>query len=134
MNQKIRRIEALKAKNASKASTTKAAEEKPEQNNFIVNKLQLVNDFGTTKAKKAMSNMKSNMISDENISSITAMQDIISQNAINQGVDVRANHEEQLEAKIENMREILPPFDNTTEDVESIFDQESSKILFNFQL
>jgi aspartate carbamoyltransferase regulatory subunit len=92
----------------------------------IYNKLQLVKDFGTTKAKKAMINLKANSISDENISSISAMQEIITQNAINQEMNIKAKSEEQLEAKIENMREILPPFDHTTEYVEDIFNQDSS--------
>jgi hypothetical protein len=121
MNQKVKRIESENTSNIKLDAVPMQ-----DKNNYIANKLQLCKDFGTTKAKKAMSNMESNMISDENISSITAIQNIITQNAINQGLDLKVKPEEQLEAKIEKMRDMLPPFNLSTEDVECIFDQDTS--------
>ena len=118
MNQKIRKIESQKSVKAAKVEET---------NNFMANKVQLVKDFGTNKAKKQISNMKSNMISDDNISSVTAMNEMLSKTAMHQEKNLRSNPEEQLDAKIENLREILPQFDNTTTDVTSIFEQDTSK-------
>jgi hypothetical protein len=67
------------------------------------------------------------MISEENISSVAAMTETLTKSAIHQEKTLRTNTEDQNETKLENMREILPPFDNTTDEVSSIFSQEASK-------
>ena len=94
------------------------------------NKLQLVKDFGTNKAKSKLANLKTNVINEENISSVSAMKKILEENAKVQEAYVRNNAEEQLEGKIENMREILPPFDLETNEVDCIFNQDSSILFF----
>jgi hypothetical protein len=120
INQKIKRVEEIVAKKAETETIVDA-------NKSLNNKLQLVRDFGTNKAKSKLANIKTNIINEENISSINAMKKILEENAKIQEAYIRNNAEDQLEGKIENMREILPPFDLETTEVDSIFNQDSSK-------
>jgi hypothetical protein len=123
MNQKIRRIESLKYTSKTVDDTATGV------NKFISDKLQLVKDFGTNKAKKQISNMKSTAIGEGNISSSRKMAEMITEKAVQQEENLRTNPEKQLGTKIANMRNMLPPFDDTTDDVSSIFSQESSKFI-----
>ncbi len=98
-------------------------------NKLMDNKLQLISDFGTQKAKKAASNMKSHIVDEENISSVNAMKKILEENAKTQESLVVNNAEEQIKNKILNMREILPEFDLEATEPKNIFKLDSS-ILF----
>jgi hypothetical protein len=121
MNQKIKRVEATAAKRNIVETNTK--------HNYLENKTLLVNSFGTSKAKSKIQSLRSNIIEEEHISSSDAMKKILEENAMIQEQYIKHNTDDQLEVKIENMREILPPFDLETKDVTSIFNQDSSNIV-----
>jgi hypothetical protein len=120
INQKIKRVEAHAAKKSNVETKVKT--------NYLENKTLLVNSFGTSKAKSKIQSLRSNIIEEDHISSSDAMKKILEEQAMIQEQYIRHNADDQLEVKIENMREILPPFDLETKDVTSIFNQDSSKI------
>ena len=135
MNQKIKKIENLKEKNARESNETldvsKLLGKKTNNMNYLDRKIQLVDDFGTMKAKKAASSLKSNMINEENISSKNAAKKILNTNAkIQEGVNNnnKDSQEEQIKNKIENLQEILPAFDVDETVIQNVFDINSSKI------
>ena len=132
MNQKIKKIENLKEKNSKESNesldVSKILGKKTENMNYLDRKIQLVDDFGTMKAKKQASSLKSNMINEENISSKNAAKKILENNnaKISQG-DSKENSDEQIKNKIENLQEILPIFDANETDIQNVFYINSSK-------
>jgi len=154
MNQKIRRIEehAVRAEkereekeqqmqmnnlidisnglNIENSSSNNITNNVSQGANYIDNKLQLIKDFGTTKAKKAASGIKAHMVNENNISSVNAVKRLLEDNAVKQNLDVMMNEEQQYQNKLANWREILPEFDLNTADKRMIFSLESSKKKF----
>jgi hypothetical protein len=97
--------------------------------NYLDKKIQLIDDFGTMKAKKQALSLKSNIINEENISSVNVAKKIMETNAKVQENLSAMNSEEQIKNKIENMQEILPLFDANETNIENVFDINSSKCL-----
>lgn len=134
MNQKVRRIEDynIKMEDQQKKKLLEeinsGTEKKEDGRNYLENKLQLIKDFGTQKAKKVASNMKSHIVDEENISSINAAKRILEDNAIKQKHEVQMTEEEQHLKKISNWMKILPEFNLETDKVEEIFNLDSSNI------
>jgi hypothetical protein len=134
MNHKIRRIEEY-AQKMEELERQKLVEEinsgKAEEkaNNYMDNKLQLIKDFGTAKAKKVASGMKAHMVNENNISSVNAVKKLLEDNAVKQNADVQLNEEQQQMNKISTWKEILPEFDLEAVDKKAIFALDSSKII-----
>lgn len=124
MNQKIKKLEEAANKVELKIGEINKRQE------YMVNKQQLVKDFGTNKAKKQMTNLKTNILSEDNISSVNVTKQILGETAKAQGSVIKHNIEELLQSKMENMKEILPPFNAETEVAKEIFLQESSNYLY----
>jgi hypothetical protein len=131
MNQKIKKIEELKQNNIQRPEENMDINKINAKNvtSYLDKKIQLVDDFGTMKAKKQASSLKANIINEENISSINAAKKILETNAKLQDNISSLNSEEQLRNKIENMQEILPVFDANETNIENVFDINSSKKL-----
>jgi hypothetical protein len=100
--------------------------------NYIDKKLQLIKDFGTSKAKKAASSIKAHMVNENNISSVNAVKRMLEDTAIKQNLNVQLNEEQKQLNKISLWRDILPEFDINAEDKKNIFILESSKLNFYF--
>lgn len=134
MNQKIKKIEELKINNNKHPDENMdinkiAAKNKPNQT-YLDKKIQLIDDFGTMKAKKQASSLKSNIVNEENISSVNAVKKILEKNMKIQENNISHNSEEQLKNKIENMQEILPSFDIAQTEIKEVFDINSSKKIY----
>jgi len=134
MNQKVRRIEEYNSKMEQQMNKklleeiNSVVEKKEEGRNYLENKLQLIKDFGTQKAKKVAINMKSHIVDEENISSINAAKRILEDNAIKQKQDVDMTEEEQHQKKISNWKKIMPEFNLETDKVDEIFNLDSSNL------
>jgi hypothetical protein len=98
------------------------------QNKYIDNKLQLIKDFGTTKAKKAAAGIKAHMVNENNISSVDAVKKVLEDNAVQQSMSVQMNEEQQQINKLATWRTILPEFDLGANDRKEIFALESRNI------
>jgi hypothetical protein len=131
MNQKIKKIENLKEKNSKEShesmDISKILGKKTENMKYLDRKIQLVDDFGTMKAKKQASALKSNMINEENISSINAAKKILETSLKDIEGNLKENSDEQFRNKIENLQEILPLFDANETNIQNVFDINSSK-------
>lgn len=131
MNQKIKKIEELKLNHINKPEENLDINKIHAKNNananYLDKKIQLIDDFGTMKAKKQASSLKSNIINEENISSVNVAKKIMESTAKEQENISAMNSEEQLRHKIENMQEILPAFDANETNIENVFDINSSK-------
>lgn len=102
--------------------------DKPEEN-LIENKLQLVTEFGTTKSRKQLQSMKTNILNDENISSVNAMQVLIQKKA-KQDESLQLKEEAQNNSSAENqMLELLPECNLETKEIREVFKIDSSKII-----
>jgi hypothetical protein len=134
MNHKIRKIEEHtmkmeeleRQKLVEEINSGNKIEDKP---NYIDNKLQLIKDFGTNKAKKAASGMKAHMVNENNISSVNAVRKLLEDNAEKQNKDVQLNEEQQQMNKISTWKEILPEFDLESKEKQDIFNLGSSNII-----
>lgn len=138
MNQKIKKIEMLKEKNTKETNDSfdpsKLLGKKTQNMNYLDRKIQLVDDFGTMKAKKQASSLKSNMINEENISSKNAAKKILDAKIIESG-NSKENSDDLIKNKIENLQEILPIFDIDETDLQNVFDINSSNYflyIFNY--
>lgn len=133
MNQKIKKIEMLKEKNTKETNDSfdpsKLLGKKTQNMNYLDRKIQLVDDFGTMKAKKQASSLKSNMINEENISSKNAAKKILDAKIIESG-NSKENSDDLIKNKIENLQEILPIFDIDETDLQNVFDINSSNYFF----
>lgn len=98
-----------------------------EQNSNINEKHELMEKFGTSKAKKLVSNMKTNAVDESNISSVQNAKYILQNKAMDK--ETLSNVEEIKKNQLFHMNEILPTFDLITNDVHKVFDYESSKII-----
>lgn len=97
------------------------------QGNYLNNKSLLVQDFGTSKSQKVIESMKSNIIKEENISSVKAMNEIIQKNT-KEGVDDKKDSKSGLTNDQEaSLKNILPEFDVTTRDIMKMFNVDTSK-------
>jgi hypothetical protein len=102
------------------------------QSKYIDNKLQLIKDFGTTKAKKAAAGIKAHMVNENNISSVDAVKKVLEDNAVKQSMSVQMNEEQQQINKLATWRTILPEFDLEAKDKKEIFALESCKVVILF--
>lgn len=139
MSHKVRRIEEYAQKmveqQRQKLVDEIASGKLPTDNNlntnrgtsFVDNKLQLIKDFGTAKAKKTASGIKSHMVNESNISSVNAVKKLLEDNAVRQDLDVKMNEEQDELAKFSTWKEILPVFDPTTKDKRTVFPLDQSK-------
>lgn len=140
INHKIRRIEEhvsqmekkklaeeINAITSGDKGEEKEIKENPASGSYIDNKLQLIKDFGTSKAKKAASGIKAHMVNENNISSVNAVKRILEDTAVKQNLDVQMNEDQKQQNKITTWREILPTFDLDAKDAKNVFDLESSK-------
>jgi hypothetical protein len=139
INQKIRRIEDY-AHKMEELERQKLVEEinagKVEErvNNYMDNKLQLIKDFGTAKAKKVASGMKATMVNENNISSVNSMKRLLEDTAVKQNADVQLNEEQQQMNKISTWKEILPEFDLEATEKKAIFALDSSNNLLKIHI
>lgn len=124
LNQRIKKVE----QNAKDIDYLKLNQEKPNKDIFE-NKMQLVTDFGTSKAKKQMNSIKTNKVSEDNISSLGAMKEILQENAKSVANAIITNEQEQLNNKVMNLREYLPEFNLEAQKPKDIFNLYSS--MFN---
>jgi hypothetical protein len=134
VNQKIRRIEEHAQRQEEEEQHklfNEIAEgnniEKPEKkNDYVENKLQLISDFGTAKAKKASQGIKAHRVDENNISSMNAVKRMLEDTAVKQSEDVRMNDDQRRENRIATWKEILPEFNIDAEEAKDIFSFESS--------
>lgn len=96
-----------------------------DKHTYANDKQELMEQFGTSKAKKLALNMKTNVVDESNISSVHNAKYILQQKAMDN--DTLSNSEEIKKNQLFYMNEILPTFDMETNDVRKIFDYESSK-------
>lgn len=107
----------------------KDSDQNPEQANtsninksYITNKSLLVQDFGTNKSRKVVDQIMTNVVKEENISSVQAMQNIIQlkgKNSIKQNLENDNNSNSYIG--------ILPEFDINATDLNAMFNIKSSK-------
>ena len=116
--------ETSKEENNNNSGETPASTTKP---TYIDNKLQLIKDFGTTKAKKAAAGIKAHMVNENNISSVDAVKRLLEDNAVKQNMSVQMNEEQQQMNKFATWRAILPEFNLQADDKKNIFALESCK-------
>ena len=86
--------------------------------NYLNNKSLLVKDFGTSKSKKVIDQMKTNIVKEENITNANKIQEKIQDKKVNQKETDEIN-------KTESLERILPEYDLITNDVNKIFKIES---------
>jgi len=138
MNQKIKKIEDLKLSHIHKPEENLDINKINAKNNananYLDKKIQLIDDFGTVKAKKQAASLKSNIINEENISSVNVAKKIMESNAKAQENISALNSEEQLKQRIETMQEILPIFDANETNIENVFDVNSSNNIFIYTI
>jgi hypothetical protein len=94
---------------------------------YVENKSLLVQDFGTSKSKKVIDSMRSNIVKEENISSLQAMHNIINQKSKDEEEQAKVNQVNGLLSGEQSMIQILPKFNLETKDEFEIFDLDSSK-------
>lgn len=107
----------------------KDSDQNPEQANtsiinksYITNKSLLVQDFGTNKSRKVVDQIMTNVVKEENISSVQAMQNIIQlkgKNSLKQNSENDNNSNSYIG--------ILPEFDINATDLNAMFNIKSSK-------
>lgn len=97
------------------------------QANYLNKKSLLVNDFGTSKSKKVIESMMSNIVKEENISSANAMNEIIQRNskAITEKIGKNSNVQNQEGS----LKAILPEYNLETNITREIFSINSSKLI-----
>lgn len=123
MSQKVRKVEAI-----ARAVNADLSEKIITKSNYIDNKAQLIEDFGTLKAKKQTANYLSNIVTEDNIASAETTKKIFEDNAkAIQELSNPDNVDQQLNAKIKSMQEILPPFNLEANKPENIFSIDTSK-------
>jgi hypothetical protein len=98
------------------------------QANYLNKKSLLVNDFGTSKSKKVVESMMSNIVKEENISSANAINDIIQKKS-------KIIEEKNLNQSITNdqeasLKSILPEYNLETNKTQEMFNVNSSKTNF----
>lgn len=133
MNFKIRKIENHNSRieEMKRQAVLNSPNENENKQNYIDNKLQLIKDFGTTKAKKAASGIKAHMVNENNISSVDAVKKLLEDNAVKQNMSVQMNEEQQQINKLATWRTILPEFNLETSEKREVFALESSKKINN---
>lgn len=88
----------------------------------------LVQDFGTTKSKKVNDSMKSNIVNEENISSVKAMHYILNKKTKQEEEQVKLNQVNGVMTSEQSMKSILPSFNLATNKIFEVFDLTDSKI------
>ena len=131
MNYKIRKIEdhVSRIEEMKRQAVLNSPIENESKPNYIDNKLQLIKDFGTTKAKKAASGIKAHMVNENNISSVDAVKKFLEDNAVKQNMSVQMNQEQQQINKLATWRTILPEFNLESQEKQEVFALESCKII-----
>lgn len=88
---------------------------------YITNKSLLVQDFGTNKSRKVVDQIMTNVVKEENISSVQAMQNII---------QLKGKNNQKISSDIDNTQNylsILPSFDTNATELNNMFNINSSK-------
>jgi len=84
MNQKIRKIEDLNKDEKNQINITNLVNtNKTQQENYLEKKMNLVNSFGTIKAKKIMASMKTTMVKEKYTDTIESVTKAIQENSKN---------------------------------------------------
>ena len=127
MNQKIKNIESKPAATEEITDTNvKQPLDKDKQAEYLDKKEQLVKDFGTNKSKKLINNRRTNIVKEENISSTSAMHNILKKSAKNLEHDYKQNKETLMHQREQFMKQILPVFDLQATDVQNVYNIGSS--------
>ncbi len=100
--------------------------------NYNESKSLLVQDFGTTKSKKVNDSIKSNIVNEENISSVKAMHDILNKKTKLEEEQAKLNQVNGTMTSEQSMKSILPTFNLATNKIFEVFDLTDSKILIYF--
>lgn len=95
-----------------------------QQHNVYDQKQRLVEDFGTSKARKKMNSIRTSIIKEEAISSAVGTKKVLKNQAVPEESD-----EAQKEKKIKQMEEILPEFNLAADSPSSIYNLDSSHFL-----
>jgi len=93
--------------------------------NYLHNKSLLTQDFGTSKSRKVIEQMKSTVVKDENISSVEAMHKIIMKNTEKQ--EEEAPKAKNKENDLGNLEAVLPKCNFISKNKMEMFDINSSK-------
>lgn len=89
--------------------------------NYFDQKIRLVEDFGTKKSKKIINSLKANMVSEDAIGATTQMKKLLSKKAQAINASEAAIQEEtKIEEIIEN-KNMLPLFDDKTNEPKEIY-------------
>lgn len=115
--------------NSSFVNPSDKKEGEQQGNNYLNNKTLLVQDFGTSKSKKVIDSMRSNIIKEENISSVKAMNDIIQKNTVETSNEKKDNKTGLTNDQEASLKNILPEFDVTTRDIMKMFNINTSKLI-----
>lgn len=98
------------------------------QANYLNKKSLLVNDFGTSKSKKVIESMMSNIVKEENISSANAMNEIIQRNS--KTIEENTGKHSSTQDQEASLKAILPEYNLETSITRDIFSINSSKFLY----
>lgn len=104
------------------------------QETYMNNKSLLVQDFGTSKSKKVIESMKSNIVNEENISSIKPMHEIINKKSQIEEKLIQSNKINGVSFGEESMREIIPSYKLGVSDIREVFDLDSSKYKYKHMI
>ncbi len=128
MNQKIKNIESKPSvtEEITDNNNLKQTLDKDKQAEYLDKKEQLVKDFGTNKSKKLINNRRTNIVKEENISSTSAMHNILKKSAKNLEHDYKQNKETLMHQREQFMKQILPVFDLQATDLQNVYNIGSS--------
>jgi len=88
---------------------------------YFEKRAHLIEDFGTKKSKKKIASMMTNIVEEKNIATTKEMQKILSKKAQEIENTLHESQEEQESIEMKNKRELLPPFDASTKNVEDVY-------------
>ena len=94
------------------------------QANYLNKKSLLVNDFGTSKSKKVVESMMSNIVKEENISSANAMNEIIQRKS--KTIEEKSKSS-NLQDQSNSLKFILPEYNLETSNTMEMFNINTSK-------
>lgn len=128
MSQKIKNIESKPSvvEEIHENNNIKQSKDRNDQAEYLDKKEQLVKDFGTNKSKKLINNRRTNIVKEENISSTSAMHNILKKSAKNLEQDYKQNKETITHQREQFMKQILPAFDLQATEVQDVYNIGSS--------
>ncbi len=113
-------VQIVKKRARPEDAPAEAAAAKPEET-YFEKRAQLIEDFGTKKSKKKIASMMTNIVEEKNIATTKEMQKILSHKAEEMEKTLHDSQEEMESLEMRNKRELLPPFDAATKDVEEVY-------------